>query len=260
MKRLLLLVLALVMLFSLAACDSGSGGESESEDETTAASGAEGSQVEATEPDVSTYTIKAGGLELKYPEKWKDKVTVDVTDDKAAFTCGKVNLFDILFNSEEGTVLGTVKKDDEYIVLTVVDYELKKADTDLAEMQTDLNVILNFLEADYDFTIGERLSEVDDSTFEIKTSVVTLQYPAKWQDKVTVKVEDDVVKFSDGDTPIFDLILKKSDKGYLLGTYKDTPIYVIDYPVESDDDMAMQADINVIIKYLQEDENFTIAS
>ena len=45
---------------------------------------------------------------------------------------------------------------------------------------------------------------------------------------------------------------------HLLGTYKDTPIYIVDYPVETDEQAAMQEDVNVILQYLMEDPKFTI--
>ena len=255
MKRLLAVVLAMVIVAALTACGSSKkDSDADAKDATQAQTSAEATEAAERE----SYVIEAGGLKLKYPAEWKDKVTVKASDDKAEFSVEKTKLFDILFNSEEGDVLGTVKG-DTYTVISLVNYTVKDDNNELKAMQHDINFILQNLEKDYDFASGEALSEDDDATFEIKTSLVTLHYPKKWQDKVSVDVKDDVVSFSDGDTKLFDLILKKSKEGYMLGTYNDTPIYIVDYPVKSDDDIAMQAAINVIIAHLQEDSNFKIA-
>ena len=239
-----------VLLMTMVAC--GSGGTA-TKDEAT-----KDEATTAMIADRETYNVEAGGLNLKCPAEWKDTVTVDASAEKMTVSVGETKLFDLLFNSEEGNVLGTVKG-DTYTVLSVVWYPVKDEDTDLAKIQMDMNVILQNLEKDYDFAEGEALSKEDGVTFGIETSVVTLQYPLKWKDKVTVDVADDMVSFSDGDTKLFDLIFKKDSDGYLLGTYKDTPIYVKDYKVESEDDIAMQAAVNVIIEQLQKDSNFQIA-
>lgn len=84
------------------------------------------------------------------------------------------------------------------------------------------------------------------------------KYPKIWKDKVTVTEKDSVVTFSDGDTVVFELCYKTCD-GNLLGTYDGTPIYIIDHKVETEEQQAMQFDVNVIIEHLTQDEKFTIA-
>lgn len=259
MKRFLLIVLVLALLITMSACGSDTKKDANTETKDISQTDAtETGDAEPTDAERSAYTIKAYGIDLKYPEEWKDKVEVEIADDKAAFSAGETKLFDLLFNSVEGNVLGTVRG-EAYTVISVIDYVIEDDDVELLSMQKDLNFILQNLEKDYDFVEGEALWTDDDETFEIQTSVVTLRYPLKWKDKVTVDVSDTMVCFSDGDTKIFDLIFEESETGYLLGTYGDTPIYIIDYPVETSDDSAMLADINVILKYLQEDDNFTMS-
>ena len=56
---------------------------------------------------------------------------------------------------------------------------------------------------------------------------------------------------------VFDLRFENCD-GYLLGTYKNTPIYIVEYKAKNDDQVAMQQDVNVIINNLSKDKNFNI--
>ena len=95
------------------------------------------------------------------------------------------------------------------------------------------------------------------ATYDIKTKVTTLKYAAAWKDKVKTTVTDNKVSFTVDDKPIFDIVFEKCD-GYLLGTYKDTPIYIVEYAVEGDEQAQMVEDINVILENLLKDENFII--
>ncbi len=90
-----------------------------------------------------------------------------------------------------------------------------------------------------------------------KTDLVTLHYPEKWKSKATVNTEKNVVHFYNGKTPLFDLRFEECD-GYLLGTYSGTPIYMVEYPVTKEEDIAMQQDVNTIIQNLSKDKNFVI--
>lgn len=254
MKRICIVLMVCLLIISLSACaDKAQKSSSDSATSDQAATVDEQSAID----EVPVYTIKVNDIELKYPERWKDKVQVKVTESGASFAAGEVKLFDFLFNSTEGHVLGTIIGDKANTVVSVKDYPLEKETEELIEMQQDLNVIYRHLTKDYEFVMNEVVGKDDDATFDIETSVVTLKYPAKWKDKVQVKTYDKVVSFSAGDTKLFDLRFEKCD-GFLLGTYKDTPIYIIDYPIDGDELMAMQADVNVILEHLQEDENFTL--
>ena len=102
-------------------------------------------------------------------------------------------------------------------------------------------------------------SEVVDSsaTYDIKTDVTTFKYAEVWKDKVETDVTDKKVSFTQDGTPVFDLVFEECD-GYLLGTYSGTPIYIIEYPVETDEQAQMIEDINVILENLLKDENFVL--
>lgn len=97
----------------------------------------------------------------------------------------------------------------------------------------------------------------ENATFQIKTSVVTLVYPQKWENKLNIEVTKDTVKFVNKETPIFDIVFKECD-GYLLGTYKKTPVYIVEHPVYNDEQALMVEDVNVILQNLMKDENFEI--
>ena len=118
-------------------------------------------------------------------------------------------------------------------------------------------MILGYLAEDYNLVPEEAIDDEDPMDFEIQTSLVTLYYPSRWKEKVEIEVLDNGVKFSAAGTPLFDLMFEECD-GYLLGTYQETPIYMVEYPVETEEQAAMQAGVNTILQHLTEDPSFTI--
>lgn len=280
MKRMMILALILVLAISVSACGTDPSATAQPSTQPTLPTveanpeqplptdrpsnliptdvGPTGDDPADTEPESplekTTYVIEAGGLELKYTEKWKDRVSVSVSEDRASFACGESKLFDLVFNSEEGIVLGTVRGENN-TVISYVDYPLENDDRELLEMKMDLNVILQNLEQDYDFVRDEAIWDEDSETFEIKTSVVTLHYPSRWKEKVNVDVTERGVAFAAGETKLFDLVFEECD-GFRLGLYNGTPIYIVDYPVRTEEEMHMQQDVNVILQFLYEDSSF----
>lgn len=266
MKYILTIILILALSLSLAAC----GGKGESADGTTGTSEATSTSVDSAadssgadtaidtdDAEDAVFPITFAGLTLKYPTKWQDRVSISETEDKGLdFSADGTSLF-TLYADGEHIILGTVKG-DEYTVISVdFNDDITRENDEFAAMQEDINVILQHLIADYDFEPGVALEEEDNSTFDIETPVVTMKYPAKWQERVTIDVRDDGVYFSCDGTPLFDLIFSERDNGYLLGTYNGTPIYIVDYPIEDDELAVMQEDVNVILQHLMEDEAFT---
>lgn len=112
-------------------------------------------------------------------------------------------------------------------------------------------------EKDYDFRINELVAEENTATMDIEGTPIPIKYPKKWETAVQTEITEDRVKFSNNGTPLFDLVFTECD-GYLLGTYKDTPIYIVDYEASADEQLAMQEDVNVILKYLMNDPDFKI--
>ena len=222
---------------------------------TEPTSTASDTEAETTAPEDDVFSIETPFAVLKYPAKWKNKAEISVADDKVSFSANDTPLFDLLVNSDDGFVMGTLVGEEENVHINVLDYDVE--DDELVEMQEDVNVILQNLMEDYDFQPGVKAEREDNSTFDIETPVVTMKYPSKWHDRVTVDVRDGGVYFSCDGTQLFDLIFSECD-GFLLGTYNGTPIYVVDYDVEDDELAEMQEDVNVILQHLMEDNAFTV--
>lgn len=256
--RLLIIVLGIIILMLLlfVRCPKDEKESSAKKSKEPAQTAAEEQQPPASQEEiVDTFEISTPYAILKYPQKWKDQVTVDISTEKVSFSSSGTPLFDLRFNCDDGYVLGTIIGEEENTVFSITDYSVENEE--LAGMQEDVNIILQHLMSDYDFAVGEKVIKEDTSTFDIETPLVTMKYPSKWKDKVTIDVREDGVSFSCAGTQLFDLMFVSCD-GYLLGTYNGTPIYIIDYPIDGGELCAMQEDVNVILEHLMQDEQFTI--
>ena len=262
-------IAAVVIIFLCNSCgkDSGkkTGSTADSASNSQTASKAETPSFVKLVEDSETYKIDLGFIELRYPTKFKDSVTVagaekhEATDKfTVSFSVNNVNLFDLYFNDKKDSVLGTLDVDGNQVGVYVKTYVLKDKDAEYMEQQESLNVIIQALIADYGFKPGVE-PEVAESNevFEIKTDVVSLYYPAKWKDKVDVKVNGKTVSFENEGKSVFDIRFEECD-GFLLGTYKTTPVYIVEHEAKNDEQVAMQQDVNVIISQLEKDTNFKI--
>lgn len=101
------------------------------------------------------YEIETSVVPLYYPTAWKDEVTVEVEDAAVRFSCGDVKLFDVLFGSDKGDYIGSYKD----TAVSIITYDLEKENlssaelTNLRAMQDDVNVVLDNLQKDKDFTV-----------------------------------------------------------------------------------------------------------
>lgn len=248
MKKIMILLLSALLALALCAC-----GAEKAEDSADA--------------EENPGSLSTPFAELSLPEEFEDNVESEVTSEDPYTISFKAKddgteLFSLVFggDGEDGILMGTLPGEDENTVVYMQIPELEEKDKNYdshASYQEGVNTIMDGLAKDNGLVIDQIVEKEDDSTFDIKTSVVTMKYPAKWQDKVTVKVGKEKVKFSNGDTPLFELVFKKCD-GFLLGTYDGTPIYIVDYKVDNDEQAAMQEDVNVILQYLMEDKKFKI--
>ncbi len=254
MKKLIALLAAVVVCFTLlAACGQNKGNEGATQDSVS----------KLTD---KTSTVTTPYVDLCVPESFEGKVDSKVTKEEPYTltfyaTEDDTELFSVVFNGSGDTLMGTVVKDGKNIVMYVnvakLDKKAKNYDEYVGYQQA-VNTITNHLSEDYDFRFQEEISSEDDgAVYDIKTSVVTLQYPKKWKDKVTVKEEDGIVSFTEGDTPLFDLYFKQTDGNY-LGSYDGTPIYIVEHKVESDEHKEMIHSVNVIIENLSKDDKFVI--
>lgn len=285
MKKSLLIV-CLILLLLLTACDtprtpadstgaptlpeivsSAQPSREETASVGTEAPASESDSPEQTEPPVSDsdapepteahadMVIRAAGLELKYPQKWEDELSVTQEEDRVCFSRGELRLFDLVFNKpDEGILLGTVYG-KQNTVITVVTYPLEGGDPEARQMQEDVNDVLDHLLEEYDFVAGEAGELIEGEVYAIPTPVTTLYYPTRWKERVTVDILADRVSFSSAGVPLFDLVFSE-DAGFLLGYYDGTPISFVEYPVEDEDQVRMKDDVNVILDYLSMDEAF----
>ncbi len=225
----------------------------------------------AEEDNDEFFTIETKYADLRYPSKWEDKVKTDILEDgvyTVRFSSNGKSIFDISFNKGD-TLLGTLFTDDGNVGVYVRFYELDKKDKsyeDFAAMQDDVNIITENLAKDYDFSIGTPLLEDDGKTFAIETKIVTMYYPQRWKDSVTVKADDKAVAFSCDGTPLFTIYFG-SEKGTLLGTYDGTELRLETFDFDKKKlnaaqigiYEAMQEDVNVILQNLYEDKKFEVS-
>ena len=106
--------------------------------------------------DPTTFDIPTKTVTLKYPNKWKEKVVVDVRDDIVKFSYKEEKLFDIVFEECDGYLLGTYNSTPIYVIFYSFDKskyneEEKKA---LYGMTEDVDVILQALIKDSNFIIN----------------------------------------------------------------------------------------------------------
>lgn len=250
MKKWYVVVAAALIAVLLAACGSQSDGKSENA-ATVDSAGVKYNIIET--PYANLRVTEDFDENVAHKETGKEPYVLTFSSKK-----DDTELFSIVFNGKGNTLFGTIVGEDAN---TVIHTNLVKLDENSENYETNrayqdkLKDILSCLTADYEIILGEEVDHETTSDFDIETPVVTLKYPNKWKNKVKVEVTDDSVKFSNNGTPVFDLVFKET-KGYLLGTYKETPIYMVEHPVKTNEQAAMQQDVNVILKHLMKDPNF----
>ena len=218
------------------------------------------------EVDESLVTVSTPYADLKVTKTFYDKTDNKVTSEEpytVEFTSKKGDaLFSVVFNEESDFLLCSFKKDGKditaYAKMGKLDEKSPNYDEDCI-LQEEVNVIKENLTADYASPQKESQSgtEAAADTYDIETPIGNVKYPVMWKDKVKTEKTGNTVKFSNDGTPLFDLVFEKCD-GYLLGTYKDTPVYVVYHDVKTDEQHAMVDDINFILQGLMKDKNFTV--
>lgn len=210
-------------------------------------------------------TISTPFAELKAPASFQNHVTNTVESEDPYTVCFKsaeddTVLFRIIFNGEGGDLLGTLIGENEntviYVDMPALDNENEHYE-EYFTYQDGLSTIVDNLKQDYELVLNQIIAHEDTSTFAIHTSLTDLYYPAKWQESVQIETSDDGVKFSNNGALLFELRFAECD-GYLLGTYNETPIYIIEHEISGQEQADMVDDVNVILEHLAEDPNFTI--
>lgn len=119
------------------------------------------------ETDEEVFRIETAYCDLYYPEKWEDKIEINIEDGEQYiihFTANMENksvpLFDLIFGGNEGYKLGTLKLDNQEMSLYIIDYEFNQDDFDeqvyfnLCGMCDDVNVIISKLIEDGNFELA----------------------------------------------------------------------------------------------------------
>lgn len=102
------------------------------------------------------FEIETKYVNLHYPIKWREKISVDVNGEKVCFSSNGVVLFEIMFNANVGDLLGTYNN----VKINLICYDIEQKNLsdkeylELIAMQEDLNVILEKLCEDENFSIN----------------------------------------------------------------------------------------------------------
>lgn len=102
---------------------------------------------------VETYSVESPIGELPYPEKWREQVRVEQTEDTLAFYANigahpELLLFTLEFGDGEGFLLGTLSGKSVYVLDNVPEFDETWTDEEKATvsaMQEDLDVIVQDL-------------------------------------------------------------------------------------------------------------------
>ena len=224
-----------------------------------------GSPTESKPEEENFVTISTPYADLRLPASFDKAVSHEETGNEPCVITFKsrtdeTELFSIIFNGTGEYLVGTLMGEEKNTVVHANTNDLDQNDQNYESnlfYQEQLYLILGYLAEDYNLVPEEAIDDEDPTDFEIQTSLVTLYYPSRWKEKVEIEVLKDGVKFSADGTPLFDLMFKECD-GYMLGSYEGTPIYMVEYPVETEEQAAMQAGVNTILQHLTEDPSFTI--
>lgn len=287
MKKTIIFTLALLCAFLLSACGANPAGDQTTAAvptlETLAGDGSVTDPAILTEPDGMETSEEAGApteskpegedfvtistpyADLRLPASFDKAVSHEETGNEPYVITFKsrtdeTELFSIIFNGTGEYLVGTLMGEEKNTVVHANTNDLDQNDQNYESnlfYQEQLYLILGYLAEDYNLVPEEAIDDEDPTDFEIQTSLVTLYYPSRWKEKVEIEVLDNGVKFSAAGTPLFDLMFEECD-GYMLGSYEGTPIYMVEYPVETEEQAAMQAGVNTILQHLTEDPSFTI--
>lgn len=144
MKKTIGILLVIIVIFALSACG-------------------KPTEVPYYTTDEETFDIETKYCKLSYPTKWKDAVSVDISETGAytvSFTAGEAKLFDLVFGGSEKDMLGTLPYNDEVINVCLISYDIdqnsmsEKEYLNCCAMEEDVNVIISRLIENYGFVVS----------------------------------------------------------------------------------------------------------
>lgn len=264
MRKILLLILVCGFMFSFCACAS-----------TKKAEGNNSTVKENETVSDNNTKISTPYTDLEIKKTTLKNISYEVTSENPYTLTFKTKkdgteLFSFVFDGTGDNLIGTITGKDKNIVVYMNVFDLDSNSENYEEYssyQMAMNDIANSLLDNKNFVSGEVIEYEDNSTFDIKTNIVTLKYPNKWKNKVNIDVSDEAVIFTFKDTKLFDIYFKDIENGSKIGTYDKTPIFVISYLPDdnrlSEEEMneytEMQYDINEIVNNLKKDKKFKIS-
>lgn len=264
MKKTIAFILSVLVVFSLCSCSAfrnkSDNSSASSENELTSA---------------TTIKISTPYSDLKLRKSIAENLLYEVTSENPYTLTFKTKkdgteLFSFVFDGTGDNLIGTITGKDKNTVVYMNVFDLDSNSENYEEYssyQMAMNDIANSLLDNKNFVSDEVVEYEDNSTFDIKTNIVTLKYPNKWKNKVNIDVSDEAVIFTFKDTKLFDIYFKDIENGSKIGTYDKTPIFVISYLPDdnrlSEEEMneytEMQYDINEIVNNLKKDKKFKIS-
>ena len=144
MKKTISILLAIIVVFALTACG-------------------KPSEVPYYTTDEETFDIETKYCKLSYPTKWKEAVSVDISETgvyTVSFSAGETKLFDLMFGGSEGYLLGTLTQDGNAVEIFLNSYDIEKDRLSEDEylnrlaMSEDVNVIISRLIENYEFNLA----------------------------------------------------------------------------------------------------------
>ena len=261
MKRINILILIFLLMICLCSCSGKQQNDTKATSDSAAAEG--------------VITVSSPYADFSVPASFEGKVESEVTS-KDPYTLSFMvkedgtELFSIIVDGDgkTGQLLGTLVGDTEnhvlYVVLNDIDPKSEHYE-EYSEYQEGLGVLTKALSKDYEFAVNSVVESDYPDVYEIKTDVVSLYYPQKWKDKVTVDVTDNSVKFSSDDVRLFDFVFGETADGQRIGTYYGTPISMVLYTIDKDEYSAeryselsaMQSDSNFVLDGLEQLDGFS---
>jgi len=208
------------------------------------------------------------------PAAFDGKVLHEVTSE-APYTLKFYNaedgteIFSLVFNGTDdaltllGTLIGETENTVIYMNVPALDQESPHF-RENASYQEEMSTLIARLSADYEFVQNQIIPFVYRETMVIQTDVLNLHYPVKWKELVSADVSADGVRFHAGDTALFDVLFGDHAEGYRIGNYKGTDISILLHDVdksacteeEYSQYMEMQEDSNILLDWLEKDEEF----
>lgn len=153
MKKLICILVLMSFLTVLFGCAPSEKPAATENSETTATT----EQLTSEMPEEPVFDIETSVCVLKYPQKWKAAVSVDVSKNIVRFSWGDRKLFDLIFGGDSGYLLGTYADVGVYVISYEPDKDLMSEEDFLTfcAMQEDINVILQNLMKDKNFVLEQ---------------------------------------------------------------------------------------------------------